>query len=94
MPIFQYECDACEKPFEEIFYEFGHENDIVECPSCKKKDKVRKLLSVPAAPVVKGGTASGDADYNFRRLLDQRVQEGSAARAKDGTVYTKLPGDV
>lgn len=93
MPIFQYECEACEKSFEEIFYEFGHENDIVDCPTCKKKDKVRKLLSVPARGRVVGGSGSGDADYNFRKLLDQRVQEGSAARAKDGS-YKMLPGDA
>lgn len=92
MPIYEYSCGGCDAVFEELLSIKDMDN-AVACPKCGAADKATRLVTCPAG-VVKGGAGSGDADYNFRRLLDQRVQEGSAARAKDGTVYTKLPGDV
>jgi len=46
MPIFEYRCDRCGKPFEELV--FG--DAAVECPACHSK-AVTKQFSVPARPM-------------------------------------------
>lgn len=97
MPIFTYECDACQKCYEHIFLEFGHEKDIVPCPACGKLDSVRKLLTVPAYPIFKekkGTDRENNWDYVFRVNHEKAQAEGRAARGEDGTIYPNLPGDV
>jgi putative FmdB family regulatory protein len=51
MPIFEYQCNQCEHEFETLI--LG--SQTAECPSCGT-DKLTKLFSVPAAPVMKGGS--------------------------------------
>ena len=61
MPIYEYQCDACSKEFEELVY--GDEDP--PCPQCGA-DKTRKLMSRPCyhmaggdgyAPSSSGGSA-------------------------------------
>ncbi len=46
MPIYEYECESCHHEFELLIR--GDEKPV--CPQCGKQ-KVRKQLSVPSAPV-------------------------------------------
>lgn len=39
MPLYEYRCNACSKPFEEI----ATANEAVPCPSCKSTDTARLL---------------------------------------------------
>ena len=55
MPIFDYQCNACERRFEALV----RSDTRVACPSCGGV-KVTKLLSVPAAPM--GG--GKETDYS------------------------------
>ena len=42
MPIYEYQCEACETCFERLV--FGNEEDNVACPDCGAK-KVKRLIS-------------------------------------------------
>jgi putative FmdB family regulatory protein len=55
MPIFEYHCSGCGLDFERLV----RSDERVECPECSSM-KVRKQLSVVAAPRRRGG-ASDDA---------------------------------
>jgi putative FmdB family regulatory protein len=55
VPIFEYHCTGCGRDFEQLV----RANDQVACPECGSA-KVRKQLSVVAAPRSRGG-ASDDA---------------------------------
>ena len=53
MPIFEYQCDKCEHEFELLI--LGSTQP--ECPACGSgSDRLTKLFSVPAAPVMHGGS--------------------------------------
>ena len=52
MPIFDYQCSACDARFETLV----RSDTKVACPSCEST-KVTKLLSVPAAPAGAGKRA-------------------------------------
>jgi putative FmdB family regulatory protein len=56
MPIFEYHCSGCGLDFERLVRSQG---ELVECPECRSA-KVRKQLSVVAAPRGKSGGA-GDS---------------------------------
>lgn len=47
MPIYEYECRACERGFEQLVRSFDSEEGI-ECPHCKSR-KVQRRLSLFAA---------------------------------------------
>lgn len=57
MPLFEYKCRACGKPFDELV---NHPEDPVVCPFCKSSDAEKKL-SVFAASVGSGSSASASA---------------------------------
>jgi len=41
MPIFEFECQACHKEFEELVL---RRDEVIECPSCGSQ-KIKKLMS-------------------------------------------------
>ena len=45
MPLYEYECRACEHTFETLV----RDEEPAECPKCQKK-KLHRLHSAPAAP--------------------------------------------
>jgi putative FmdB family regulatory protein len=45
MPVYEYFCRRCEKPFAEVMHVSEHERDVAECPECHRKDEVEKRLS-------------------------------------------------
>ncbi|MBC8290334.1 MAG: zinc ribbon domain-containing protein [Planctomycetes bacterium] len=51
MPIFEYQCEDCSSEFELLV----NSSETPECPSCGT-DRLSKLFSAPAAPVVRGAT--------------------------------------
>lgn len=51
MPVFEYDCENCNIEFEDIC----KWDEIPECPDCKSKDKVSKLLSAPMGVVQLSG---------------------------------------
>jgi len=59
MPIYEYQCEACENIFEKLTFK-GDKEDIA-CPCCCSK-KVKKVLS--AASLMGGGTGLGSCSPN------------------------------
>ena len=55
MPIYEFECDSCDQPFEELV--FGSAIENVTCPECGGED-VHKLMSTFASKIAGGGAAS------------------------------------
>jgi putative FmdB family regulatory protein len=50
MPIFEYQCEACDHEFEMLVLD----SKQPDCPECDGQ-QLTKLFSAPAAPVMKGG---------------------------------------
>ena len=55
MPIFEYECVKCHKPFEKLVRS-GNTVAVAACPSCGSHKTKRKLSSF--AHAVKGGSST------------------------------------
>ncbi|MGI9473352.1 MAG: FmdB family zinc ribbon protein [Rubripirellula sp.] len=53
MPIYEYECKSCDDVVEVLV---RTQSEPAECPSCGDT-KIERVLSVPAAPSVKGGAS-------------------------------------
>jgi putative FmdB family regulatory protein len=45
MPIYEYECNQCGKPFEKIV-RFSEADQIPACPKCESKDTHKKISAV------------------------------------------------
>jgi putative FmdB family regulatory protein len=71
MPLYEYQCDACEQRFERI-QKFS-DPPVETCPNCS--GKVRKLLSSPAIQF------KGSGWY----ITDYAKKSGSADKAASGT---------
>lgn len=56
MPIYEYECRACERGFEQLVRSFDSDEEIT-CPHCKSR-KVQRRLSLFAAHQGTGGGGS------------------------------------
>jgi len=56
MPIYEYACSQCGKPFEELILRKSDEDDV-RCPKCRSR-KVERLLSRPAAARMGDGGGS------------------------------------
>ena len=53
MPIYEFQCEKCGQPFEELV--FGSAVDDVVCPDCGSQD-VHKMISTFASRVAGGST--------------------------------------
>jgi putative FmdB family regulatory protein len=62
MPIYEYECRDCDKPFEELILRKSDEAEV-RCPKCKGK-RVEKLVSRPAAARSGGDGGSAASSAN------------------------------
>ncbi len=45
MPVYEFFCRRCQKPFVAQMHVSEHETDVAECPECRHKDEVEKRLS-------------------------------------------------
>lgn len=62
MPLYEYECKSCDNVVEVLV---RSQNEKAECPNCGDQE-LERVLSVPAAPSVKGNSslpvaAAGDS---------------------------------
>jgi putative FmdB family regulatory protein len=55
MPIYDYRCEDCQELYE-VYHKVREDSDDVVCPRCASH-RHKKLMSVPAAPSVSGGSA-------------------------------------
>lgn len=56
MPIYEFECNACKKPFDKVMTIKEMETGKVQCPKCDSGD-VKKLMSSGGIKVGLGGYA-------------------------------------
>lgn len=63
MPLYEFECERCPTTFEELLFA-GDDPAAVRCPQCAS-DRVRRRLSIPAAPVTKGLLVQGGCDASL-----------------------------
>ncbi|HTX17358.1 MAG TPA: FmdB family zinc ribbon protein [Bacteroidota bacterium] len=52
MPVFDYQCEKCRTKYD-VYHKGKELEEDVVCPSCGSKAH-KKLMSIPAAPVVSG----------------------------------------
>ncbi len=45
MPVYEFFCRRCEKPFVEVMHVAEHEERVPKCPKCGRKGDVEKRLS-------------------------------------------------
>lgn len=57
MPLYEFFCRRCEKPFAEVMHVEEHEVEVPECPKCHRKDQVEKRLSTFTAVTSRKSTA-------------------------------------
>jgi len=57
MPIYEYQCKACGKIFEQLVWNVS-EDDTITCPDCKNSDCQRILSSCSTLGSKKGSLAS------------------------------------
>jgi len=53
MPVFDYQCEKCKTRYD-VYHKLKEVQDDILCPSCGSKAH-KKLMSVPAAPVIAKG---------------------------------------
>ncbi|HSB20936.1 MAG TPA: FmdB family zinc ribbon protein [Anaeromyxobacteraceae bacterium] len=57
MPLYEFFCRRCEKPFAEVMHVEEHEVKVPQCPRCHKRDEVEKRLSTFTAVTSRKSTA-------------------------------------
>ena len=62
MPIFEYQCDKCDKIFEKLICK--GEEDGIRCPKCKSAD-IRKKMSATSFMGSSIGTCASGAPKGF-----------------------------
>ena len=60
MPMYEYECQACEHTFETLVFN----GESVECPECNS-ERLERLLSVPARPKAEGPSLPMNCNPNL-----------------------------
>ncbi|GHC00948.1 FmdB family zinc ribbon protein [Cerasicoccus arenae] len=60
MPTYDYHCSACETDFEHV--QSMKDAPLTACPLCKKKGKVKRMISSGAGIIFKG-TGFYETDY-------------------------------
>jgi len=45
MPVYEFFCHRCEKPFSAEMHVSEYDDHVAECPECHRKDDVEKRLS-------------------------------------------------
>jgi putative FmdB family regulatory protein len=61
MPIYEYECNQCGKPFEKIV-RFSEADQIPACPKCESKDTHKKISAVFSFGISGFGAISSSSD--------------------------------
>ncbi len=45
MPVYDFYCRRCRKPFTAVMHVSEHDAGVAKCPKCEKKDQVEKRMS-------------------------------------------------
>ena len=45
MPVYEFFCQRCQKPFTAVMNVKEHDAGVPECPECGRKEDVQKLMS-------------------------------------------------
>jgi putative FmdB family regulatory protein len=45
MPVYEFYCRACRKPFSAVMHVSEHDKDVAECPKCHRKKDVEKRFA-------------------------------------------------
>lgn len=83
MPIYEHACEACNYEWEDIFR--NYEDFPEECPKCKAKGKIKRLMSICA----------GRVELTGRELVQSLKKDGKkiAEKAKkDDNVLADIIG--
>jgi putative FmdB family regulatory protein len=86
MPLYEYQCDACERRFE-VIQKFS-DAPVDACRHCGK-GPVRRLLSSPAIQFKGSGWYITDYSQKGKAPSESSSESGGAKDAKDGGGKTK-----
>jgi len=75
MPLYEYQCDACEHNFDE--FQSIKDEPLKKCPKCRK-NKLRRVFGAGAAILFKG---SGFYETDYRRPPEKKA-DGEAAKTE------------
>jgi len=64
MPTYDYFCSACDTEFE--FFQSMKDDPLKDCPHCKKKGKVKRMISSGAGIIFKG-SGFYETDYKAKK---------------------------
>lgn len=71
MPIFEYRCNACSHPYEQL----AKWDEATSCPHCESADTT-KLISAPVIPVsslAKGDSATQDSIDRWDKMRNSKM---------------------
>ena len=91
MPIYEYQCQACEHHFEKI--QKVSDSPLVDCPQCGKP-QLQKLISAPSFRLK--GSGWYETDFKTKPEKQKTTTEASDAKPKSsesGTTKTSTTTD-
>lgn len=80
MPIYEYQCKACDEKME--FIQRASEDPKTDCPSCGKKNTLKKLISSPAIQFKGSGWYLTDYSDKGKKHQAAAKKESSAATSE------------
>jgi putative FmdB family regulatory protein len=86
MPIYEYQCQACEHSFENI--QRMNEPVLTECPDCGK-DQLRKLVSAAAFRLKGGGWYETDFKSGNQKNVSKSDDHGGSGTGESTKSDTK-----
>lgn len=82
MPIYEHVCESCGHEWEDLF---SLRDGIPECPECGSKDKVKRVISVPA---------TGRVDEPLNRETIAKLKKEGKAMAKEARRNENLMANI
>jgi putative FmdB family regulatory protein len=86
MPIYEYQCEACEHSFETI--QRMNEPVLTDCPDCGK-DQLRKLVSAAAFRLKGGGWYETDFKSGNKKNVSKSDDHGGSGTGESTKSDTK-----
>jgi putative FmdB family regulatory protein len=83
MPIYEYQCQACDERFDKLLRSMSQAPAEVTCPACGSID-VRRLISAPIVQAAgeSGAAAEGEETSSPKPAVFGRKELNEALRAK------------
>jgi len=80
MPIYEYQCNACEHKFETL--QKISEDPLTQCPECQEST-LKKLISAPAFRLKGGGWYETDFKTGDKKNVAQSDKKENKSSSKD-----------